>query len=157
LSDLANSCEYLNIDNTCTAFSDNQKAQANRQLKCQNDPKTACCYLCMFRSQCTISCKYLGQTESYTAPKTVPEPQSPLTEDKTHEAEAAQFENVPVSFCFSCNVEMAWAKTQLNIDHWRGPKPALASEKALPITVYVCPKCGKIELKSDINKSEAKQ
>jgi hypothetical protein len=139
------------------AFSDNPKAQANRQLKCQNDQKNTCCYLCTFRSQCTISCKYLGQTGTYTGPKTVAEPENEPTETKTLEAGTNQFENVPVSFCFSCNVEMAWTKTQLNIDSWHGPKPALASEKMLPITVYVCPKCGKTEFKADITKSEAKQ
>lgn len=156
MSDLANSCEYINIDKLCTTFIDNQKAQANRQLKCRNDEKTACCYLCTFRPQCAISCKYLGQTENYTysAPKTE-NPSSPKP-DIPKEAEAPQVESVPVSFCFSCNTEMAWTKTLFTVEGWNGPNPAQANGKVLPVTVYLCPKCGKIEFKADTN-SEAKQ
>ncbi len=155
MSNLANSCEYLNIDKLCTAFIDNQKAQANRQLKCANDEKNTCCYLCSYRPQCAISCKYLGQTENYTysAPKTE-NPRAPEAE-KNQEIEAPPAENLPVSFCFSCNTEMAWAKTRFNIEGWNGPKPAQATDKVLPVTVYLCPKCGKIEFHADQTRSEA--
>ncbi|MGD6933500.1 MAG: hypothetical protein ACQCN5_04765 [Candidatus Bathyarchaeia archaeon] len=153
MSDLANSCEYLNMDKTCTAFTDNHKAQASRQLKCQNDEKNVCCYLCAFRQQCAISCKYLGQTPTFSTLK--PETETAPTIEKELEVEASKFETVPVAFCFSCNVEMAWAKTSFNIDGWRGPKPALPG-KVLPVTVYLCPKCGKIEFRADITQNEGR-
>jgi hypothetical protein len=54
-----------------------------------------------------------------------------------------------VSFCFSCNTEMAWTKTQLTIDGWNGPKPTQATDNVLPVTICLCPKCGKIEFKAD--------
>lgn len=154
MSDLANSCEYLNIDKLCTAFIDNPKAQASRQLKCANDEKTTCCYLCNYRPQCTISCKYLGQTENYTytAPKT--QTQSAPEAEKNQETETPTAESVPVSFCFTCNAEMVWTKTRLTIEGWNGPKPAWVSEKNLPVTIYLCPKCGKIEFKADQNQTE---
>lgn len=157
MSDLAYSCEYLNIEKTCNAFSDNPKAHVTRQLKCQNDEKNLCCYLCTFRNRCTISCRYLGgQTDAFLEQKTEPVPERPITADKTIDAGASKFENVPVSFCFSCNVETAWANTTLNVDRWRGPKTSLDDCKALPLAVYVCPKCGRIEFKADIPKREAK-
>jgi len=148
LSDLASSCEYLNIDKTCTTFSDDPKAKANRQLKCQNSQKISCCYLCIFRSQCAISCKYLGQYGNYTESKHVIE--DACTVDKDLKVEASQLESVPVAFCFSCNVEMVWAKTQFTVDNWHGNESLLADDKALPVTVLLCPRCGKIEFKADL-------
>jgi hypothetical protein len=50
---------------------------------------------------------------------------------------------------------MSWAKTQFAIDHWHGNKPAsLANDKLLPVTVLLCPKCGKIEFKADLTQEE---
>ncbi|XHH08684.1 MAG: hypothetical protein ACFCUE_14115 [Candidatus Bathyarchaeia archaeon] len=149
LSDLANSCEYLNFDKTCTAFNDNQKAQASRQLKCRKEEKNTCCYLCDLRLQCTISCKYLGQTENY--PASAYENEKVSTVEKTLEIKP---ETVPVALCISCNSEMAWAQTQLHVNDWHGPKPALNCDKELPLTVYLCPNCGKIEFRANITKNE---
>jgi hypothetical protein len=154
LSDLANSCENLNIDKQCAAIVDNPKAQVTRQLKCLNDEKNTCCYLCISRSRCIISCKYLGQTENYTqAPPA--ETLSAPAEENVEEVQAPQVENVPVTFCFSCNTEMAWAKTKFTIDGWNGPKPEQTPDKVLPLTVYLCPKCGKIEFHADQKQNEA--
>lgn len=149
MSDLANSCEYLNVDKLCTAFIDNPKAQTNRQLKCANQEKSTCCYLCSYRPQCAISCKYLGQTENYTYQASKPQTQSVPEADKTQEAETLPSESVPVSFCFSCNTKMVWTKTRFAIECWNGPKPAGVSEKNLPVIIYLCPKCGKIEFTAD--------
>ncbi len=74
----------------------------------------------------------------------------------SQEVEAPQAENVLVPFCFSCNMEMAWAKTKLNVDGLCGPKLSLVDQKTLPVTVYVCPKCGKLEFKVDITQNEAR-
>jgi hypothetical protein len=152
LSDLANSCEYLSIDKTCTLLTDNPKAKAFRQLKCENRQNiTSCCYLCALRLKCATSCKYLGQSENSSELRHVPE--NTCTDDDVEEfkGDTSQFESVPVAFCFSCNVEMAWAKTQFTIDKWRGATlNMLACDKVLPVTVLLCPKCGKIEFKADI-------
>jgi predicted RNA-binding Zn-ribbon protein involved in translation (DUF1610 family) len=68
---------------------------------------------------------------------------------------ALPLESIPVAFCFSCNIEMTWAKTQFDIDHWRGNTPLLVANKMLPVTVLLCPKCGKIEFKADLIMKEA--
>jgi len=163
LSALANNCEYLNYDKTCTVFSGTSKANANRQLNCKNEQKTVCCYLCIFRSQCPINCKYLGQTENYTEsqqpePKNVSMPSvSGADDDKTLKDKPLTLESIPVAFCFSCNIEMAWTKTQFTIDLWHGNKPLLFNnENVLPVTVLLCPKCGKIEFKANLTTKEGK-
>jgi hypothetical protein len=149
VSDLANSCEYLNIDKTCAAFSDNTKTKTNRQLKCknnQNPTAACCCYLCIFKPQCDISCNYLGQSENHTK-------QDNITKDtyahsEKFKTETQKFEQVPVAFCFSCNIPMASAKTQFAVDNWKDHPSISASSKVLPVTVLLCPNCGKIEFKA---------
>lgn len=153
LLDLANSCEYLNIDKTCNAFVENQKAQANRQLKCQNSQKSACCYLCIFREQCSISCKYLGQTENYTSSKL--ETESIIKTNNDKQTEKLPTESNPVIYCFSCNAEMACARTNFKVEGWKGPQPSLNCNN-LSVHVYLCQKCGKIEFRADTIRNEVK-
>jgi hypothetical protein len=151
LSDLANSCEYLSIDKTCALLVDSPKAKTFRQLKCENRQNiTSCCYLCALRSKCDTSCKYLGQYENSSELRHVTE--NTCTDDvKEFKDNTLQFESVPVAFCFSCNVEMAWTKTQFAIDKWSGPSlNTLVCDKVLPVIVLLCPKCGKIEFKVDM-------
>ena len=154
MSELASSCEHLSIDKTCTAFSDNLKAQTIRQLKCKSNQKNVCCYLCLFRSQCVISCKYLGQSDNCVELK--PETDvSTCSAAKDLKVESLQLENVPVAFCFSCNEAMVWAKAQFTVDSWCGNKSLLANDdydKVLPVTILLCPKCGKLEFKADLSK-----
>ncbi|MCL2173518.1 MAG: hypothetical protein FWB84_07795 [Candidatus Bathyarchaeota archaeon] len=154
MSDLASSCEYLSLDKTCTVFNDASKAKTSRQLNCKNDLKTMCCYLCIFRLHCPINCTYLGQSENYAKPKSIPKDTLACTVDKTLKDEPLPLESIPVAFCFSCNVEMAWAKTQFAVEHWSGNKPSLIGDKLLPVTVLLCSKCGKIEFKANLAKKE---
>ena len=150
MSELASSCEYLNIDKTCTVFSDNPKAQTIRQLKCKSNQKTVCCYLCLFRSQCVISCKYLGQSDNCGELKSVTNDTCSVVDDKV---ESLRLENVPVAFCFSCNEVMVCAKAQLTVDSWCDKRsPLVDGDKVLPVTILLCPKCGKLEFKADLSK-----
>jgi len=153
MSDLASSCEYLHLDKTCIVFSDNLKTKTSRHLKCKNSQKTACCYLCLYRSQCVISCKYLGQIGNCVE-QSDSLPETPCVVDKDSLAPSSNFENVPVAFCFSCNKEMAWAKTHFTVDNWHGNVDLLINDKILPITVLLCPKCGKIEFKINLVEKE---
>ncbi len=155
MSDLANSCEYLTVEKSCSAVSESEKAKANRQARCQNDEKMACCYLCLSRRECTISCKYLGQIEddsaSVEAPKT--EAENSFNHDK--EVNVNQTQNAPVMNCPLCNAEMSQTKTKFSIDGWKGPHPKLTDDDSgklgeeLPLIVYACPQCGKIEFRVD--------
>jgi hypothetical protein len=157
LSDLANSCEYLTIDKLCSAVSENEKAKANRQVRCQNEEKMSCCYLCLSRRECAFSCKFLGNigNEAPSVEVEKNEPKSTVAPDQ--EIEAFQTQSSPVAFCALCNVEMGQTKTQFKIDGWTGPHPKLSGDASgddfLPVTVYLCPQCGKIEFKANVEKN----
>lgn len=146
LSDLANSCEYLTVDKSCLVVLENQKAKSNRNIRCQNEDKSACCYLCIFRQGCAISCNYLGQTSEASQSETS---EKETETDSTTRTEADKTD-APIAYCPLCNFEMAQTKTKFETENWRGPTPALNGE-ALPVLVYLCPKCGKIELQFDKN------
>jgi hypothetical protein len=154
LSDLANSCEHLSSDKTCTLISENPNAKAFRQLKCENDQNiTCCCYLCLLRSQCATSCKYLGQSGNYFEQHPLTEITDPNPVQRSKDNHS-QLEKVPVAFCFSCNAEMSCAKTNFTVDNWQGKSPGIVSNKVLLVTVLLCLKCGKIEFKADITREE---
>ncbi|MCL1965594.1 MAG: hypothetical protein FWF66_07280 [Candidatus Bathyarchaeota archaeon] len=155
MSDLANSCEYLSNDKLCALITNDPKAKTLRQINCENSQNIAsCCYLCVFRSQCATSCKYLGQTEKPTKPQYVPENTYTNMPNKLKD-NTSPLENVPVAFCFACNIDMAWTKTRFIIDHWRGSSSnMLVCDKALPVTVLLCPKCGKLEFNADVTNKE---
>jgi hypothetical protein len=130
---------------------ESEKAKANRQLRCQNEETMSCCYVCFSRRECAISCKFLGKTENQRSTveteKTVA--QSTVSDDK--KLDVPQTEKVSAVCCALCNVEMAHAKTKFKIDGWKGPEPNcdLTFGEELPVTVYLCPICGKIEFKAE--------
>jgi len=56
--------------------------------------------------------------------------------------------------CSKCNVEMSQTKTQFSINGWKGPNSKLSEDYSdkddlLPVLVYSCSNCGKIELRAD--------
>ncbi len=158
MSDLANSCEYLTSEKLCLAVSDNVKAKASRQVRCKNEEKLTCCYLCMFVFDCATPCRFLGSNESVSqrieAEKTQVDT-TPINDEKT---EVGEMKEAEVDLCSLCNVEMSQTRTKLSIDGWGESHPKLAGEdserlgeEVLPVIVYLCPKCGKIEFKADKN------
>ena len=156
LSDLANSCEYLTIDKLCSAVSESEKAKANRNVRCQNEEKTSCCYICQSRRDCLIKCKFLGNTENDFRQI---EPEKTTEEDIRTETkiETSTSKEAPM-FCSSCNGEMSQGKTQFRVNNWKRLNPKLAGEgldksEMLYAIVYLCPQCGKIEFKADGSRS----
>ena len=156
MSDLANSCEYLTIEKTCSAVSDSGKARASRQLRCRNEEQTTCCYLCSFRRECVINCKFLGNMGNEVLNVEAKKSEVSETVFKDKKTEVPQTENVPVTCCFLCNVEMSQNRTQFRINGWAGQHQKLTGddssklvEEMLSVIVYLCPKCGKIELRAD--------
>lgn len=154
MSDLANICEYFTVEKMCNAVAENGKAQANRQVKCANAEKTSCCYLCRLRPQCTMSCTYLGNPDSAHVP--VGTGQAPIENviDEAKESQKTRMTNNQAKYCTVCNVEMSETKTELRVDKWKGLKPTLPSADMLPVVVYLCPQCGKIEFKADRQQSK---
>jgi hypothetical protein len=152
MSDLASSCEYLTSEKTCFAVSESEKARTIRKVRCRNDEKMTCCYLCMFVLDCPTPCKFLGngenerrqidQDEALIIRSTVNEEK--LGDDKT--------ENTSVTYCTACDAETLQTRTKLKIDGWKGQKPTDSMQfdvEVLPVIVYLCPKCGKIDFRSE--------
>jgi hypothetical protein len=156
LSDLANSCEYLTIDMLCSTVSESEKAKANRQSRCQNEEKLACCYICQSRPQCEVRCRYLGNVEnSYSRI----ESKSVESLEKIKNGKALDedpLKNSPVT-CVVCNMTMSKTNTNLKINRWDGTPPKLDGGvsgklgQELPLIVYLCPQCGKIEFRAKMS------
>ena len=156
LSNLANCCEYLTSEKLCLAVSDSEKAKAIRQVRCKNEEKMSCCYLCMLVLDCATPCRFLGKAEH--DPQQIERENNQINsaliiEEKLEEEKT---KNVPANCCSLCNVEMSQTRTNLRIDGWgeSNKKPtnensARESEEVLPVLIYLCPKCGKIDLRAD--------
>jgi hypothetical protein len=128
---------------------ESEKAKANRQLRCQNEEKMTCCYVCLSRRECAVSCNFLGDTENQGSPV---EPEKNRNEDAFSEDKKdqdPQTEKAPAVCCSLCNAEMSQTRTKFRIDRWEGThlnEGEFGDE--LQVRVYLCPQCGKIEFKA---------
>ncbi len=156
LSDLANSCEHLTSEKLCLAVVESEKAQASRQIRCKNNEKMACCYLCMFVLNCATPCHFLGNSEN--VPLLVDHEKTTASNTATSEQklEEDKARNTSVTCCPLCDVKMLQTRTKFTIDGWKiSPKKSEDDdetklvEEFLPVLVYLCPKCGKIDFKVD--------
>jgi hypothetical protein len=156
LSDLANSCEYLTSEKLCLAVSEREKSRASKNVRCKNDEKMTCCYLCMFVLDCSNPCQFVGGYENETLQ--VDAEKSKINSSVINEeiTEVSKTENASVTFCSLCNVEMSQTKTKFNIDGWNESNKKLNGNdsvrfgaEVLPVIVYLCSKCGKINFRAD--------
>ncbi len=113
-------CEFLNNQN-CKSVIENDEAKEARKNDCGNHNKQSCCYLCSNYEECGISCNFLGDKNALSCPL--------------------------------CETRMLSTKASLRIGGWTGlmklvPFGGLGElgEEVLPVTLHVCPKCGKLEL-----------
>jgi hypothetical protein len=147
-------CEYRTKENSCNAVLNNEEAKLARQVSCENDVETTCCYFCTLQNKCEISCNYLGQRESTISNKK----ETAKIPDKNSATEVVR--------CQTCNVKMRPARTSLRIGGYKGVWRLLPvigdsigelgeiQEELLPVTIYLCPKCGRMEF---IAEKKAKQ
>jgi hypothetical protein len=156
VSDLANSCEYLTSEKLCLAVSESEKSRTSRQVRCKNDEKMTCCYLCMFVLDCANPCRFLGGYENEPQEVDAEKTKINISEINKEIAEVDKTENASVTFCSLCNVEMSQAKTKFKIDGWEESNQKLDGDdsvrfgaEVLPVIVYLCPKCGKIDFRAD--------
>jgi hypothetical protein len=139
MSDLASSCEYLTSEKTCLAVSESEKARTSRHVRCRNDEKMTCCYLCMFVLDCPTPCKFLGTGEN--EPRQIDQYETPINSSTVNEEKPEEdiTENTPVTYCTACNAETLQTRTKLKIEGWKEQKPASSiqlDEKELPVIVY---------------------
>lgn len=100
-----------------------------------------------------ISCKFLGSTDAASQTRVEPEapkPAAPTSINKADEPTKA----MPTAYCTSCNVEMAPKKAKLILDNGQTASKQFGdytpqAEETLPVIVYLCPLCGKIEFKAN--------
>jgi hypothetical protein len=110
----------------------------------------------MFVLDCANPCRFLGgyenELQEVDAEKTKIN-SSVISEEKT---EVSKTENAPFTFCSLCNVEMSQTKTKFKIDGWKESNQKLNGNdsvrfeaEVLPVIVYLCQKCGKINFRAD--------
>ena len=155
MSDLAVCCEYLTSEKLCSAVSDSEKAKAARQVRCKNDEKMTCCYICLSRRECAINCRFLGNIEHESSPIGAEKTEAENTFINDEKIEVDKTKNATITCCSLCNVKMSQTKTKFRINGWEGSHQKLADDDSgkldelLPVIVYLCPKCGKIEFMAD--------
>jgi len=123
-------CQFLKVGN-CLSISNNQEALNARKSACGNENDQACCYICDLYEGCEISCNYLGKINA-----------------KQKETKAA----MKITRCPLCQSKMLHSKVKLRTGGWSGLMQLLPfgelgelGEELLPVEVYVCVRCGKIE------------
>jgi hypothetical protein len=147
LSDLAQGCEYLTGEKQCLTVCESEKAKAGRQLRCRNDDKSACCYLCIFVLGCASPCQFLGNPEGVPQRRELEEKPKVDESNLNHEkANANRSTIAQAALCSSCNAEMTQGQTKFRIDRWEATGENVEKELS---AIYLCPKCGKIEFKVD--------
>jgi hypothetical protein len=144
LSHLASSCEYLTNDKLCLGVCESEKAKAARQVRCKNSEKMTCCYLCMFVLDCETPCRFLGNSENES--QQIDAERNSINRSNSNDIpEENKTENVPVTFCSLCNVEMSQTMTRFKIEGGKGQNQKIC-EEVMSVIVCICPKCGKIDL-----------
>ncbi len=124
-------CQYLK-ENNCLSIVNNQEAQEVRSTTCRSENPKACCYICDFYEDCEISCNYLGKVEH-----------------KQKNIKAI----IKITRCPLCKSRMLHSEVKFRTGGWSGLMQLLPfgswgelGEELLPVEVYVCVRCGKIEL-----------
>ena len=155
MSDSASGCKYLTNERLCLAVIENEQEKARRQGLCKNVEKMTCCYLCMFVLGCATPCQFAGNSENdpQQSENEVTSINNAAVAEQKHKEEDKS-ENAPVTRCFTCNSEMLQTRTKFAIEANKDPSRKYADDNSwllngreLPIIVYICPKCGKIDLK----------
>jgi uncharacterized C2H2 Zn-finger protein len=139
-------CEYLK-DGNCQSIVSNEEAKEARKVGCNNDNEQSCCYLCSYYHGCEISCAFLGENKR-------------LIKRKIAIADEKQINFLR---CPQCDQKMVYNQVSLRVGGWsgalKGLHPALdmmgeLGEELIPVLLYVCPKCGKLEFRAQAKAKE---
>jgi predicted RNA-binding Zn-ribbon protein involved in translation (DUF1610 family) len=102
-----------------------------------------------------ISCKFLGSSNNTAQVHAETETPKPTTiPTSTNKPDEPTTQAMPTNYCTSCNVEMTPKKAKLTLDNAKTPSKQFGdytpqAEETLPVIVYLCPLCGKIEFKAN--------
>jgi len=128
-------CEYFR-DGTCFSIMTNDEEKERRLMGCSNSNIRACCFLCSRLQGCEISCrKEVNKNEKV---------------DKLMD-DGSKKNSVPTLTCSSCDVVMLNSRMNLRAEVSNKNVPLAMgeigeiAEELLPVLIYMCPKCGKIE------------
>jgi uncharacterized protein YlaI len=110
----------------------------------------------MFVLDCANPCRFLGNDKIDSSPIEVEKTEAERTSIDDNKTQEDQTKNAPVAFCAFCNVEMSQTRTKFRIDGWERSNQKLGDvdsdqlgEEVLPVIVYLCPKCGKIDFRAE--------
>ncbi len=77
------------------------------------------------------------------------------TANNSKKTELDQTKNGSLICCSMCNVKMSQTRTKFKIEGWEDSHIKLVDddsgkpiEELLPVTVYLCPRCGRIEFRA---------
>ena len=111
----------------------------------------------MFVLDCATPCQFLGSSEN--VPLKIDREKASIgtaAADKQKTEEEGNIEKAPVTNCSLCDVEMFQTRTKFTIDGLKGSSQESADDgsrqlgdQELPVIVYLCPKCGKIDLRAE--------
>jgi len=110
---------------------------------------------------CPNPCQFLGNVNNESQQVANEKVEIKSASARNEKTEGDQGKNSTVAFCTLCNMEMSQARTKFRIDGWEGPNQKLSDddtkklgEEVLSAIVFLCPKCGKIEFRSDGKRGE---
>jgi hypothetical protein len=109
----------------------------------------------MFVLGCASPCQFAGNSENNLQQidnEITPINNTAITEQKPKEENKT--ENAPVTCCCTCNSIMLKTRTKFTVEATKDSSQKstydnswLQSGDKLPVLVYICPKCGKVDLK----------
>ena len=100
----------------------------------------------MFVLDCETPCRFLGNSENESQ-QIDAERNSIYRSISNDIPEENKTENVPVTFCSLCNIEMSQTMTRFKIEGCKGQNQKIC-EEVMSVIVCICPKCGKIDLRA---------
>jgi hypothetical protein len=113
----------------------NDEAREGRLIGCSNSNIRACCSLCSRLQGCNISCKLEINKNEEDLPKN----------------DSSENKKIQTLTCSLCNIVMLNSRMNLKIEEsTKSVPPAIGkideiSKELLPVLIYMCPNCGKIE------------
>jgi hypothetical protein len=127
-------CEFLK-DGNCLSIMTNDEAREERLIGCSNGNIRACCSLCSRLQGCDISCKLEVNRNEEDLPID----------------DGSENKKIQTLTCSLCNVEMLNSRMNLKVETANKRVPLAMgkideiSEELLPVVIYLCPNCGKME------------